>query len=430
MPVWHDLTRDVVADGDLVLVGIVQEQHPDRTALFQQWRGFDFPILWDPFGFAGLDVVPVLTGIDEHGVVRVVRPNPRAFESFMAEFVEQEFEAPLDDATGPPAFRVSEAARIEPSTAGEPVAVGRRSAARLLLGGPSSPTIDADVAALEALAAVSGAPTDRFRAGVARRMRYDGPSARAEDFQVAVDAWRGALAARPDQYIWRRRIQQWGPRLDKPYAFYDWVETARREVATRGETPVEVLVPLSGSEVADGSRAVPTSDADVDAPDPTGGITRDAGVHVRVETAVARHTADAGSRPRTPRGSCRVHVTLRPRGTARWEPEADPAQLWVELPDGWSATTRLAKFPRPVPGREAAPLTVDFGASTALVPLGPPKEGPPPPAEAILRAYAVYSVCLEDGTCVFRRQDLEIVVPLPPPGGRGEEDGGEGGDDR
>ncbi|MEM6569118.1 MAG: hypothetical protein AAF957_11940 [Planctomycetota bacterium] len=423
MPVWHELTRDVAADGDLTLVGIVQEQHPDRTALFQQWREFDFPILWDPFGFAGLDVVPILSGIDEHGVVRVVRPNPRAFESFMAEFVEQEFDAPAADVEAPGAFRVNEAVRLEPSASGDAaVAAGRRSAARLLLGGPASPTIDADVAALEALAAATGAPTDRFRAGVARRMRYDGPSARAEDFQVAVDAWRGALAARPDQYIWRRRIQQWGPRLDKPYAFYDWVETAQREVAARGATPVQVLVPLSGSEVADKSRAVPTSDADAAPPDPTGGVTRDAGVHVRVETAVARHTADVDSRSRTPRGSCRVHVTLRPRAAARWEPEADPAQLWIELPDGWSATTRLATFSAPRKGHEAAPLTVDFGASTGPIPLGPPDGGTPPPTEATLRAYAVYSVCLEDGTCVFRRQDLEIVLPLPAPKGPGDDD--------
>ena len=28
-----------------------------------------------------------------------------------------------------------------------------------------------------------------------------------------------ALALDPNQYIWRRRLQQYGPRLDKPYAF-------------------------------------------------------------------------------------------------------------------------------------------------------------------------------------------------------------------
>ena len=47
----------------------------------------------------------------------------------------------------------------------------------------------------------------------------------------------------PNQYIWRRRIQQYGPRLDKPYPFYDWgAASAREEIAARGETPVGLTV--------------------------------------------------------------------------------------------------------------------------------------------------------------------------------------------
>ena len=61
-------------------------------------------------------------------------------------------------------------------------------------------------------------------------------------FQRAIDAWGQALAIDPNHYIWRRRIQQYGPRLIKPYPFYDWVEQAAREIRARGETPVELAV--------------------------------------------------------------------------------------------------------------------------------------------------------------------------------------------
>lgn len=51
-------------------------------------------------------------------------------------------------------------------------------------------------------------------------------------------------------YIFRRRIQQYGPRLDKPYPFYDWVSEARAAVLARGETPVEPRVEPGGAELA------------------------------------------------------------------------------------------------------------------------------------------------------------------------------------
>jgi hypothetical protein len=39
--------------------------------------------------------------------------------------------------------------------------------------------------------------------------------------QKAVQYWTMALDMDSNQYIWRRRIQQYGPRLEKPYSFYD-----------------------------------------------------------------------------------------------------------------------------------------------------------------------------------------------------------------
>ena len=52
-------------------------------------------------------------------------------------------------------------------------------------------------------------------------MRHDSGFRRIGDFANAVNAWSQARNADPNQCIWRRRLQQYGPRLAKPYPFYD-----------------------------------------------------------------------------------------------------------------------------------------------------------------------------------------------------------------
>ena len=110
MPVWHAKTKALVASGELAVVGIVHEQHPARGALFAQWKEFDSPLLWDPFGVTGLKVVPVVTAIDAHGVVRLPKPDPRKFDKqFMPLFMEKATSAEDEGAVdAPPGFVVSE----------------------------------------------------------------------------------------------------------------------------------------------------------------------------------------------------------------------------------------------------------------------------------------------------------------------------------
>ena len=74
-----------------------------------------------------------------------------------------------------------------------------------------------------------------FRLGVAHRMRHESARRRPGDFQAAIDAWGRALALDPNRYIWRRRIEQYGPRLAKPYAFSDWVVSAKAEISRSRE---------------------------------------------------------------------------------------------------------------------------------------------------------------------------------------------------
>ena len=92
MPVWHEATREWVKQGRLVLLGVTQEQHADRCRLFAQWKRLDWPILHDPINLLEAPAVPIVVAIDEHGIVRAVRPRP---ETFAAEFLDKTF---ADDA--------------------------------------------------------------------------------------------------------------------------------------------------------------------------------------------------------------------------------------------------------------------------------------------------------------------------------------------
>ena len=81
-----------MAAGKLVVVGITQEQHSDRCRLFAQWKGIDWPILWDPINLTGSSAVPIVTAIDEYGIVRSLRPKPETIE---AEFLSVVYEPPV-----------------------------------------------------------------------------------------------------------------------------------------------------------------------------------------------------------------------------------------------------------------------------------------------------------------------------------------------
>ena len=86
------------------------------------------------------------------------------------------------------------------------------------------------------------------RCRLSRALRVTAPA--AGRFRKAVEHWERALALDSNQYIWRRRIQQYGPRLDKPYPFYDWIPEARADIEARGQSPVTLAVEPAGAEFA------------------------------------------------------------------------------------------------------------------------------------------------------------------------------------
>ena len=63
MPGWHEATKQLQQDGKVQMVGIIQEQHPDRCRLFMQWKQMDWPILVDSLDLLGVSGVPLTVAI-------------------------------------------------------------------------------------------------------------------------------------------------------------------------------------------------------------------------------------------------------------------------------------------------------------------------------------------------------------------------------
>jgi hypothetical protein len=378
---WQEAVKPHVDAGKLSVIGIVQEQHSDRALLYKQWKRIRWPIYVDSLNTLGLAVVPVPLGIDESGVVRMEGLTADGVRAF----VEAEY---------PPTARPERA----PDPAGPRTPRDRGDHAFLHDRSPGA--LDRAVEAYED--AVKADPADavaRFRSGVAHRARYDSPARRPGDAQKAVDAWQEALALRPNMYVWRRRLQQYGPRLDQPYDFYFWVEEARRDIVSRGEKPVELAAEPRGSEVAPPGKASGPAGGIPD-PDPAGRIVRDPGL---VE---AEPTVTPGKVP--PGGRVRVRVAFRPTGDSKphWNNEAGGLVLSVRLPAGVTLAEGTFAYLRPQASESDELRILEFEVAVA----------PGAAAGAVeLPAYALYDVCEEKGgVCRHLRRDLPLRFEVDP----------------
>ncbi len=352
------------------MLGIVQEQHPDRTRLFMQWKEMRWPILVDSLDLLEVDVVPLTFLIDEHGVIRYTRPTDDDLEQFLAT----EYAAPADEPTRPVLARAED---------------------RYLWGGQAA--LDDVVEELTGrIEDDAGDAWAQFRLGVALRRRYDSVDRRAEDFQKAVAAWGHALALDPNQYIWRRRIQQYGPRLDKPYPFYDWVGEARATLEARGETPPALVVEPRGAEFAAPSKEFVSRASEIVEPDPEGRILRDDAPLIVQESVVVPGVVEPG-------GAVRVHLVFRPDldKKAHWNNEVDDLIVWVTPPPGWrvdQAHHRVA-VPREPVSQELRSVEFELDSPEGFH------------GSVTVPAYALYYICEDvDGTCLFRRRDVPVTL--------------------
>ncbi len=416
---WHAATRELVAAGRLRVIGVVQEQHRERAALWLKWQGIGWPVAWDPFNQLEVKLVPKVLAVQPGGLVLKDRLHPKRIEGEggllevmgRMQGATAELEQPAQ--FGPHLAR----ARGPITPADEPGEFAPAAMATLLM---DRQRLDAGScnrrrAAVQALVDRARAPDatarDHFRAGVAQRLLLDleGPSQRPGEqpnqgrFQGAINSWSRALSLDPGQYIWRRRIQQWGPRLDKPYPFYDWVPLARKELAARGLEPAAWKVLLSGSETARGGYDLPVP-AVQENPDPLAQIPSDVKQRVSLHWAVAPHTGFAGPNVRVAPGTSRVHLSLVLAEDVRIEPEGGPLGIWIDLPDGWRARSSWIDL-HPVGEEDYQDSRLDFEL-VAPAP-GPPGEAPPPVPR--LTGYVLYPVCVgENGVCNLLRRNFDL----------------------
>jgi hypothetical protein len=376
VPGWHEKTKALQQEGKLRLVGIVEEQHPDRTRLFMQWKEMGWPLLHDPINLLAVEAVPLTYLIDEHGVVRYERPSDEDLRTFLATDYSPIAAEPQD---------------LIPAAG---------SAEHLLLW-EGDASLGRAIRLLEER--VRERPDDaraHFRLGVALRRRYDSDSPRTNDFQEAVAHWVKALDVDPNQYIFRRRIQQYGPRLDKPYPFYDWVPEARQALLARGETPIELRVEPGGAEFAAPLEKL-VDDGGTDErvePDPEGRIYRDEKPLIRAETVVVPNVVASGE-------AVRVHVVLRPDENvkAHWNNEVSDLVFWVSPPEGWRVDDHLHRVAVPPDPVSQELRRIEFEIQTPPGFSGSTK----------IPAYALYYVCEDvDGTCLYRRQDIEATIEV------------------
>lgn len=390
MPGWHDAIRDQYESGEIQVVGIILEQHPDRCRLFMQWKEMDFPILVDSMNLMEAPLVPLSFLIDESGRVVELAGRPRSLDEFLAR-------EPVDweESPAPSAANLRNLARDADRDSA--AAMAHLGAQQLLWGGEA--LIDEAIDSLAQAAKLEPAKGSfHFRLGVAHRERYEGAERRDSDFADAVEAWEAALATDPNQYIWRRRIQQYGPRLDKPYPFYDWVDEARRAIEARGEAATPLRIEPRGAEIARPAKGG-SPDESAENPDPEGRILRDEEGFIRVDSVVVPHTYGDGR-------AMRIHLEFTPNSSlkAHWNNEGGGLTVWIDPPVGWSASPRTLSVVEADQAVSQAPRSVELD----LI----PPEGAPPGTTTI-PGFALYYVCEDvSGVCLYRRRDLELSVTI------------------
>jgi tetratricopeptide (TPR) repeat protein len=385
VPGWHVSTLEWQQAGRLQVVGIVQEQHPDRARLFMQWQQLPWPVLADPLNQLAVTVVPITLLLDEHGVIRKVNPSREDVAAFVAEPVAE--------------VKPSPARPVRPDIEPAPDPANRLSwAETAALWGDAGQLDEAIRIYTDLLREPTADGVRHFRAGVAFRKRYDSQARQRGDFQAAAAHWTRALELNPNQYIWRRRVQQYGPRLDKPYAFYDWVPAARREITARGETPVPLGAEPGGAEFAAPTRESGIEKKSEPDPDPADRIHLDDGGLIQAEVTVVPARVKPGE-------VVRVHVEFRPNAAlkAHWNNEVDGLEFQVRPPVGWNADPGWQRVPLPaaVVSQEVRSLECELIAPANAA------------GEIKVPAYALYYVC-EDatGTCLYRRLNLSIPIPV------------------
>jgi len=89
VPVWHEATKELGKRGKVQVLGILEEQHPDRARLFMQWKRMDWPLMVDSLNLLEVPAVPVTLCIDEYGIIRLVDPPTKVADRLEEIFLSK-----------------------------------------------------------------------------------------------------------------------------------------------------------------------------------------------------------------------------------------------------------------------------------------------------------------------------------------------------
>ena len=356
-----------------------------------QWKGIDWKVLQDPINLLNSAAVPLFVAIDEHGVVRSTSPTP---EWVRNEFLKTDYPKPLSDTSQ--AINSADLTKLRSDASQNRTTNTLRALGDGLLLWGSPDDIDVAIETYEqALAVDEDNAITNFRLGVAYRARYDSASRRPKDFQKAAEHWLAALDANPNQYIYRRRIQQYGPRLDKPYSFYDWVHVARKELKAAGKTPHPISVEPVGAEFAEPAKKLLSTENQAE-PDPKARIRLDRKSMVIPSVVVVPPRIEAGK-------SAQVHIEFE-TFNAKWSNEAGMAVVWIPEPDGWTLSQQRFELPRPKLAESSESRRIDF--EVLVSPNA--KSG-----TSTIEGYILYYACHNtDGVCIYGRRDIKIPITI------------------
>ena len=372
LPVWYKAAKPLIDSGELAMLGVVQEQHAERALLYRQWKKFEFPIVQDATTSLDLAVVPVPVLVDEHGVVRNTRPRPRDLVGFVKGKFNENGPVPI-------ARRLNEVDKL--------IDEGNR-----LLHESRYRRLDAAMKQFkQALKIEPDNGKAKFSLGVVHRMRFDSQKASEGDFEQAARLWSEALAINPNQYIWRRRIEQYGPRLGKPYPFYDWIDDAVAEIRQRGETPVRLTVNLTGTETARPARKF-SPDENAENPDPESQIIQSEAGLVQLTSSTVPAIAKPGS-------VVRAHLNLKAL-KGKWNDEAGPISVWIDETSSGTPENRAIKFDKNSAIVQRDTRNIDFEFK-----LDKKSE------QNAIRGFVLFHICDDEGVCFYYRKNFQIDVP-------------------
>jgi hypothetical protein len=393
VPVWYEKTKLFVAEGQLAVLGIAHEQHADRCRLFAQWKDIDWPILHDPLNLGEVETLPLIVAIDERGIVRDTGSD---LGKILDRFLAQTFSAP------PKPLR-AETEQLQDPRLTRRLAREARSAqawrdhgdALVMAGKPAQ--IDEALEAYQTGGQMNPKDAESFfRLGVTYRIRFDRPEHQPGDFQAAVDAWRKAAKLRPQNEVALARLQQYGPNLGKPCAFYDWIDQAAKDITSRGRTPVRLAVEPGVLERGVPSTKFFTKSSSKPKEEPISGAKADSDGLVRVEQTIVW-----GVGKKTERVAA-VHLTLWPdaKRAVRWEP-GEPLRLWMERPKSAVLSRRFVRY-------DPTSLSLPDGPRTLSLEVRLPSSGD----GTSISSQAAYTIRTgQDGQAQTLQQSIEIKLP-------------------